>query len=244
MKKILSGVMKIGGAALDVLSPPQCAGCGKEGKYVCDNCQIFISENALICPICQKASPFGERHLHCHERHGLDGLTSIWDYDGVVKNILHKIKYDGVFHAVKEIIERAFGTMANDETRFKDFLSFADLNNTCLTYVPIHKKKENRRMFNQSEKIANEMGKYFNLETIKLLEKIRETESQTKLTIKERLENVKESFDLKFGLEEMPKNIILVDDIWTTGATMKECCKVLKKAGAEKVWGFTMARTV
>lgn len=77
---------------------------------------------------------------------------------------------------------------------------------------------------------------------------MKNTESQTKLEKKERLENIKGSFEKppicdKLGLLQI-ENVLLVDDVFTTGAAMKECCKVLKQSGVRKVWGFVLAMTV
>jgi ComF family protein len=156
----------------------------------------------------------------------------------------------------------ALNITESDKTRFYDFLAFKNPGNVCLSYVPLHKKKEKTRGFNQSKLMAQEIGKITNLKTENLLEKTKETKSQTELDIKERMENVKDSFTLRLdsdfserftlkGSDTLRKNqnprfanILLIDDIWTTGATMKECCKVLKKGGAKRVWGFVLARTV
>ncbi len=77
-----------------------------------------------------------------------------------------------------------------------------------------------------------------------LLEKVKRTESQAKLDKAERVKNIEGVFNIRKDQNKIPEKLVLIDDIWTTGATMKECCKVLKKAGVKKVWGFTLARTV
>lgn len=130
-------------------------------------------------------------------------------------------------------------------------------------------QKEKSRGFNQAHLVASEFAKLTKQKAVPLLEKIKNTSSQTNLTKEQRLENVKNSFVLRkqalkifspyslFRSEprpnpkiskslfpSLPGRVVLVDDIWTTGATMKECCAVLKKAGVKNVWGFTLARTV
>ena len=103
-------------------------------------------------------------------------------------------------------------------------------------------KGKKRRGFNQSEIIAKELGRISNCKVVSLLSKIKDTEDQARLNKEERLKNIKNCFKLcdRPGLSQ----VLLVDDVFTTGATMKECCKVLKQAGIKKVWGFTLARTV
>ena len=144
---------------------------------------------------------------------------------------------------MQETIELAFLAMAKDTARFSPFLSFLLQKDTALTFVPMWKAKERKRGHNQAELIAREIAVISGNPLASLLEKTKDTKSQTELKKEERLQNVKDSFRY---LAEIcvPQKAVLVDDIWTTGATMRECCKVLKKAGAKEVWGFTLARTV
>ncbi len=238
--------MNIKNIILDILFPTSCIGCGKEGRYICDECNVFISETMPVCPVCCNSSFFGESHSNCVRKYSLDGLISIWDYEGLIKNLIYKIKYDGTTHAISEIIENFFKLITNDkDNRFHAFLSFLSYKDTYITYVPMYIKKEKKRGFNQAELIAKEIGKTSNRRIISLLKKIKNTESQTKLEKKERLENVKDSFGVNNDINiEGIENVLLIDDFFTTGTTIKECCKILKQAGINKVWGFTLARTV
>lgn len=204
---------------LDILFPKLCIGCNKEGKYICDKCNVFLSEAEPI---------YFEKG-----KYGLDGLISIWEYEGLAKKLIQEIKYQGVTDIIKELI------------------SLIDIEIYCsyITYVPMYLKREKRRGFNQAKLIAKELAKKSSCQVVSLLEKVKDTEEQAKLNKQERLENVKDSFEFcnKLSLLQVNKlsllQIILVDDVYTTGATMKECCKVLKKAGIEKVWGFVLARS-
>ena len=245
MREVLE---KVKNGILDVVFPARCVGCGEEGHYICRRCEGFISEAALICPLCQQSSLTGERHENCRSLYGFAGLASIWEYEGVVKNLLHNIKYNGMTHAVAKTVQNAYINMAEDAMRFKPFLSCLFSKDTCITYVPMFKRKEKFRGFNQAAVFAKEMGKAVGKGVVSLLEKIIDTKSQTDLGKKERLENVKDSFAVSDagGTLSVPSttlSVVLVDDVWTTGATMKECCKILRKAGAQEVWGFTVART-
>lgn len=232
--------MNIKNIILDILFPKVCINCGREGKYICNKCSIFISEAMPVCPVCYKSSFFGETHSSCLKKYGLDGLISMWDYEGLVKRLIHNIKYNGLSHIIDECVESSFKLIATDINRFYSFLSFLSSDNTYITYVPMYIKRKKRRGFNQSELIAKEIGKVNGCKVASLLKKIIDTESQTKL------ENVRGCFKAVEELEELGgvSQILLVDDIFTTGAAFKECCKVLKKAGIKKVWGFTLARTL
>lgn len=231
---------RIGKGIIDVVFPVRCVGCGEEGRYICRRCEGFISEAALVCPVCQQSSLTGERHENCRSRFGPEGLASIWEYEGVMKNLLHYIKYNGMTHAVAETIQNAYITMAEDTVRFGAFLSYLFARDTYITYVPMFKRREKFRGFNQTAVFAREVGKIAKKKVLPLLQKIKDTHSQIELDKEQRLQNVKDSFAVSV---QPPERVVLVDDIWTTGATMKECAKELKKAGVKEVWGFTLART-
>lgn len=313
LEKLKNGALgKLGGGILDAMFPARCLGCGSEGQYTCSRCEDFTGESALICPACEQTSFSGERHGACENTYGLDGLVSIWEYEGIAKALVHFVKYDGVTHAAKEAIARAFFVMARDKERFGAFLSFllarpslsegglARLGLTeewfpIITFVPMYGKKERYRGFNQAEVFAKELGRIAGLEVCSMAERIKDTKAQADLTKEERLRSVRGVFRAKFqicerseggdiggeedfklqtmrqvqnsergsgikkaikrcarvlmndrarGVSLSARGVVLVDDVWTTGATMRECCNVLKRAGVQKVWGFTLARTV
>lgn len=196
----------------------------------------------LICPNCYNSSFSGETHQNCIKKYGLDGLISIWDYEGLVKRLIHNVKYGGLTHIIDECVESSFKLIARDINRFYSFLSFLSSDNTYITYVPMYIKRKKRRGFSQSELIAREIRKVSNSKVVPLLEKIIDIKDQAKLSKEERLGNVKGSFAINGNVEGIG-SVLLVDDVFITGTTMRECCKVLKKAGINKVWAFTLART-
>ncbi len=251
----MKGLNEVKNFLVDILFPKTCIGCGREGEYICQNCRVFFGEAPLICPVCQKPSFGGQKHEHCSSKHNLDGLVSVWEYEGAIKRMIHQIKYAWVTDVIPELLRISAEAMARDPSRFSSFFAFIAGKNPTVTFVPMHIRKEKKRGFNQAKLIAEEFGKITNLKVAPLLKKDRKTEPQEKLDREKRLENVKGVFSplrnqrfltgFTFGSQEgIPENLILIDDVWTTGATMKECSRVLKKAGAKKVWGFTLARTV
>ena len=221
-------------------------GCGKEGEYICKKCDIYVSENSFVCPVCFQTSLTGETHSWCSGRYELDGLVSIWQYDGIIKSAIKSIKYGKVFDIVKELTTKSFLIACNDSSnRFDEFLSFLLERETYITYVPMHDKKKRQRGFNQSQIIAREIAEKINKKEATLLKKIKFTSDQASLKKESRLQNVKNCFQpiqTKLSLVSI-KHVVLVDDVFTTGATMKECCRVLKQNGVKKVWGFTLARS-
>ena len=228
---------------LDTFFPKYCLGCGAEGLYICENCQNFLGEVSLVCPVCGKSSFSGQRHPYCPSRYQLDGLISIWEYEGLIKKAIHYIKYHHLGNAIAEIVALSWEAIMKDPERFATFLSFLT-EKPSLSFIPLTTRKKRQRGFNQSELIAQAFGKIIGLASFPLLEKIKETKSQTGLNKGERLENVRGIFTLKKNNLSIPKNLILVDDVWTTGATMKEAARTLKQAGVQKIWGLTLARTV
>ena len=235
---------KIKEKVLDVLFPRWCVECKKEGAYLCEQCHVFVSESAFICPVCEKQSFLGETHAQCVSRYGLDGFVSFWEYEGVIRELIHAIKYQGTHDAVRELAEKGKELMESDLHRFRSFLEFVAREDTAISFVPMHRSKERRRGFNQAQFIAQELGTVFSKTAHSFLEKIKDTLSQTDLTREQRLQNIRGSFAYSTWLRNQITQVVLVDDVWTTGATMRECCRILKKAGVEKVWGFTLARTV
>jgi len=199
---------------LDILFPKTCLGCGREGTYICKDCAIFLSEVDMI-----EAGP-------------RSNIMSAWEYEGLMEKLILKIKYDGCYDIINELVEKAFKTI--------------ELNlppDIYITYVPMYRKKEKRRGFNQAELIAKKVGERTNRPVVKLLEKIKDNRSQVGLGPQERAENVKNVFKMiEVRPQSMWQNVLIVDDVYTTGATVGECVRVLKKSGVKNVWGFTLSR--
>ena len=109
--------------------------------------------------------------------------------------------------------------------------------------IPLHRKKLKERGFNQAELLARVVATHFNLKLVKnSLERVKATKSQTSLSKKKRLENIKGVFQFRNKDEFREKKVLLVDDVYTTGTTIREATKVLKKARAREVYVFTLAR--
>ena len=108
--------------------------------------------------------------------------------------------------------------------------------------VPLYWWRANDRGFNQSSLIGQSLSKKLGLDYCDGLKRIRYTKSQVKLKGKQRRANISGAFEITENCELKTKNCLLIDDVWTTGSTMRECCYVLKRAGAKKVWALTLAR--
>jgi len=185
--------------------------------------------------MCTKRSIGGVTHARCRKKHGLDGLISIFVYHGLVRRLLGKLKYGLVRDLKSDLLE----LMAT----FGDFNLIGD-KNWMVVSVPLYESRMRKRGFNQADLIAEMIAEYFGWEYLKeVLYRNRKTIKQVALKKEKRKLNVLGAFGLTSNLKMgvVNKEILLVDDVWTTGATLKECSKVLKRSGANKVWGLTFA---
>lgn len=215
--------------AEEVLFPSFCAGCKKgtpeepEGlRWLCLDC------HGLLAPHWQKAAYKPE----------LDESYFIFDYkkDKLAKNLIRALKYN----FVKEI-GKTFGVALE-----KECVNIKKLGCDLIVPIPLHKKRLRERGFNQSALVAQKIGEILEkpvAENILKRKAYRRPQAEIKKRAK-RGENIKGTFECanEFCTTIKGKTILLVDDVATTGATLKECARVLKNAGAAKVLSFTLAQ--
>ncbi len=222
---------------LDMVFPRVCVGCGTEGWYICEDCAKKIVRPEPICPMCTKNSVGGWTHPRCQSRHGIDRLIVGLVYPGIVQNCLKKVKYKNAWEIISFLFDLWSARVSSSAT--------AELHpGGVVVAVPMWKQKERERGFNQAELIAKLLGKNYKVRNLVILERVRETKPMYGLTKKQRLENVGGAFRIINNQISIikQKRAILVDDVWTTGSTMRECARALKRAGAAEVWGVTLAR--
>ncbi len=234
--------VKIKGILLDIFFPKFCVSCRKEGRYLCQDCLLFLSEALPVCPVCLKTEYYSRRHKKCKKKNELDGLVALYDYEGLIKKLIYQTKYESLIEIPHELIEYGFLAINNNKERFYYFLSFLYDEKTIITYVPLSKTKEHERGFNQSEEAAKVVARFTNKKVFSLLLKQKENKPQKNLNKKDRQENVRGVFSINLDTCEIPQRVIVVDDVYTSGATLKECTKVLKEAGVKEAWGFVLAR--
>lgn len=217
---------------LNLLFPKHCVVCKKEGSFLCDDCLSLIEINPFRYCLCEKLKK-EDKCNNCKNRY-LDKIFSASDYNNkIVKTAIHKFKYS----YIKELsLPFSFLILKHLEN-----VNCSIDNSFVLVPVPLSQKKIRKRGFNQSEEIAKNISKVTGLLLdSNCLIKIKENKSQAELNKTERINNIKNVFKVTKELKN--KNILLIDDVYTTGSTMEECSKELKKAGANKVWGITIAR--
>lgn len=224
--------MPINGLGRDLMSllmPIECLGCKAESDWICPSCRRGLDiQNENLC-FCGKAGENGLCTKHQQEL-GLDGLTTLFSYtEPAIKEVISQIKYRGHIDGVS-FLARYYQ---------KKVLARLPRGEWVVTAVPLSKERYQTRGFNQSELLAKKLTAPL-YDYRELLIKRRETKPQAKLNKKLREKNLLRSFAVKKG-QELPSQVILVDDVITTGSTIKEATKVLRKAGVEKIWGFALA---
>jgi len=157
----------------------------------------------------------------------------IFEKDKAVQAILHELKYNGKFRTAIMLGEMLAKTHSS---------RIMEWNIDFIIPVPLHHLKRAERGYNQSFFIAKGIKKILMIRVESgLLKRKRLTESQTGLSISKRRENVKDAFMARHSKEINGKNILLIDDVITTGATLLECGRVLHEAGAAKVYAASIA---
>lgn len=223
---------------IDFLFPRKCLNCGKEDGYIGVNCLSQVSTVKPICPICERPSIDGMTHSGCKTPLGIDALTSIWVYEGVVRKAILALKYKYATEVAKDLSKVFIKSLLAT-----DYLLPAI---SVLVPIPMHWYRENYRGFNQSEEIGKIVAQDLGWKlTSDLLVKKKSTTPQTDLKARDRSKNIQGVFSPNPRYQPLTishKQLILFDDVWTTGSTMKEAAKVLKRGGVERVWGLTIAR--
>lgn len=224
---------------LDFFFPRACLGCGRwENTYLCADCVNFLKpQDQPICPYCFKPAIGGQTHFSCCSKWGLDGLTAVFSYQGLVKKVIQQFKYQYQTDLVEVMVELILSFVGED----KGFVRFASQENVALAPTPLHWLRFNWRGFNQAEILGKILAHKLNIGFLAdLLVRQKYTRPQSRFKKQQRLENIKGAF--KINRRTAVKSVILFDDVWTTGATLKACAQVLKRNGVEKVWGLTLAR--
>lgn len=228
---------------LDVLFPKKCIGCKKPNTYFCESCVSDILQTDLICPQCTNLSIGGLTHPGCERSYSLDGLWSLGIYRGALKKTIQKLKYDPAL--VSDFAPVLVDIVVDYWIKYQPFI-YMEIKKSkkwVVVSVPLHWYKENKRGFNQSELLGQMLSKKLGLDYCDILKRIRNTKSQVKLKGRERQHNISGAFVVTsdYTLNPAPYTL-LIDDVWTTGSTLRECCRILKQAGVKKVWALTLAR--
>lgn len=233
------------GEIIDCLFPPLCHYCREplhdsRNTRLCDSCLAGVTPlESPLCPLC--GCPF--LHGSCSDhlcgacavaRPVYDAARGALVFDGAVRELIHQFKYGG-----KTMLRRPLALLA--AAHLDQFVT--EFRPDMVMPVPLHKKRLRQRGFNQAILLGEIFAKRWELPLLRnTLRRVRWTEPQVNLSAAERLENVKGAFAITNDEVILGKRVLLVDDVYTTGSTVKECTKILKHAGAEAVIAVTVAR--
>jgi len=213
-------------AAMRPIAGEVCSVCGERvpPSYV-----SYDADGLRCCPVCRRIErPFSR-------------AVAYGSYDDGLRELIHMLKYNGVRPAASVLGRMLAEAIAPLETGFEQA-------RVVVVPVPLFKTKRRQRGFNQAELIARAALRFQAGERLELatgvLERIRDTHSQIGLTSHQRRENLRGAFSVARTAQVAGREVLLVDDVYTTGTTVSECARVLRRAGAAKVWVATVARTL
>ena len=233
---------------LETLFPQNCLLCQKEKFLLCPDCQKTVPLKFFPhCPACGDQEYFFEFCPACKKKNNfsLDGIfiAGFWK-DPLLRKIIYLFKYDFVLEAGKILQGTLSDFVKNHQIAEQLMLNQKDI---VVCPVPLHPRRLNWRGFNQSELLAQTLAQTLpgNLKT-GVLRRVRETQPQMSINnARGRKLNVYEAFCLEPAVKKedfKDKVLFIADDITTTGATLNECAKTLKKLRPKKIYGFVIAQ--
>jgi ComF family protein len=233
MANVLPQVTKLKGMALDLLFPRWCISCGREGDYICSSCRQLLSLiTPPVCPRCGRPQSGGMLCLACANWQAeIDGIRSPFIFDGVMRQAIHELKY------------RNLRALAIPLAKLlHDYIIDNPVPGEVLVPVPLHRKRWRERGYNQSRLLARGLGKLTGLPVVDdCLVRQQHTPPQVRsASVDERRSNVAGVFTCR-DERLQGKQVLLIDDVSTSGATLDACAGALKSAGATSVWGLVMA---
>ena len=237
------------GRLLDLVYPPRCVLCAsglRDGRSLCADCDAALPR--LTAPFCERCGEGFQGRIdgdfrcpNCSE------LTFAFEFaraamvrDEGTRELVHQLKYRRAIHLAEELgrlAAEAFG-----DERFGTALAMG----WPLVPVPLHRSRLQHRFFNQAAEIARVIGRHTGLPVVTALKRVRSTDTQTRLSRKERLQNLHGAFAVtragRQWFAQAPAGVILVDDVLTTGSTVEACATTLRSAGCRRIQVVTVMR--
>jgi ComF family protein len=223
--------------------PPTCTICSSSvglREYLCADCEAKLAR--IVPPFCAKCSePFDgaiTTTFSCancaHRALYFDAAVSAYRSRGIARHVILNFKYGRQIH-LRHLVGRwllaAFDDSRLRERRFD-----------MIVPVPLHPARQRQRGFNQAALLAERLGPHLGVAVRPVLQRIRFTTTQTAFDRAERIQNLRDAFHLRKNADVRKLDVLLIDDVLTTGSTLSECARVLKKNGARSVYAATAAR--
>src|SRR5437588_289491 len=230
-------IQRITQQGLDILFPPQCAGCKRGGTVLCSSCMAqFVP---VMPPLCQRCgaplSTLGLCQRCQYHPLGLSGLRAVSTYQEPLRSCIHALKYDGN----TRLAEPLGGLLAQA-------FSYYGLQADAIIPVPLHSERQKQRGYNHAHLLAEVCAAQVNVSLLEdMVIRYRATPAQVGLTASERLQNVAGAFRCSRAFATgalYGRRILIIDDVYTTGATLEACAEPLFAVGAREVWGLVLAR--
>jgi len=221
--------------ALDLFFPKFCLLCDTKGVYLCTRCQKLKLQvqSTQYCHVClrETGNPGILVHPDCRKITCLRGVFSVLFYNAAAGEILHQLKYRFYFSIAADMSKMM-------RRKFTETVLIPGIQIDYIVPVPLHRRRYWWRGFNQAELLAHEITPDY----LKILQRVKFRHPQVGLGREQRKASVKDIFVVRPGWNVQGKTILLIDDVMTTGATLEECAKALKAAGASKVFALVWAR--
>src|SRR5216110_3892525 len=230
-------------AAVSLLYPSVCTICGRSiraGEYLCGDCETKVTR--IVAPFCETCSEPFEGSItsaftcaNCaHRTIYFDAAVAAYRGRGIVRQIIHEFKYGRQIH-LRHLVGRWLNSALDDERLRQSHFD-------VIVPVPLHPARQRERGFNQASLLAELLSAQTSIRCKPLLKRIRYTTTQTALDRSERMDNLHNAFRLRKNADVRGLCVLLIDDVLTTGSTLSECARVLKRAGAISVHAATAAR--
>ncbi len=215
---------------ISIIAPHFCLGCGFEGAVLCQSCRLTsLPAVPSRCYRCHKATQQSKTCLNCRRKSDLVRVFVVTDYDGLAKDVVYKLKFGRGVAAAKNIalaIDDILPQLGSEE---------------LIVHVPTVNSRVRQRGYDQAKEIAVVLAKARKLKHKTLLKRV-SSARQVGASRKQRFAQLENAFSIKDKNLVRGKNIILVDDVITTGATLESAAKTLKEAGAKSVEAAVFAQ--